>query len=220
MEGLLAVVENIGRFVALLGGSLSVVLLAYAGLLWMFSAGDPQGVARARGALLGVLVGLIIVGMAFVVPGVISELIIEPAGGDRIDVGVSVYDCDGLLQQQLVVQKSVRNASRMNTLVNHIQAKYEDCGSDMWDPEVVSDSVPLAWECTGLPEAANVIKVGGIRVPLGLLEETSSDVYRVHRDSKRDSANNVLVLWKFRPSDNAVCWVYFDVFGTWRSGYG
>ena len=221
MEGLLAVVENVGRFVILLGGALSVVFLAYAGILWMASVGDPQKVAQARGALVGVLVGLVIVGIAFVVPGVISELIIEPAGGARIQAGVSSHDCDGLLQQQLVVQRNANSAKRMNDVINHIQAKYEDCDPDVWDPEAAADSVPLAKRCTGIPipRVVSNVKVGGIRVPAGLIEETTSGRYRVYKDSKRDSGNNVLVLWRTKPTDQAVCWVYFDVFGTWRSSY-
>lgn len=220
MEGLLAVVENVGRFVILLGGALSVVFLAYAGILWMTSVGDPQKVAQARGALVGVLAGLVIVGIAFVVPGVISELIIEPAGGARVEAGISAYDCDGLLRQQLVVQRSASNADRMNAVINHIQAKYEDCDPDIWDPEVsVIDRVPLALACTASVTTAAAVKVGGIRVPAGLVEEVSSTSYRVEAGSKRDSGNNVLVLWESKPTDYAVCWVYFDVFGTWRSTY-
>ena len=221
MEGLLAVVENVGRFVILLGGALSVVFLAYAGILWMTSVGDPQKVAQARGALVGVLVGLVIVGLAFIVPGVISELIIEPAGGARIQAGLSSYDCDGLLRQQLAVQRGASSAKRMNDVINHVQAKYEDCDLDIWDPKAIADSVSLADRCTGLPipAVASDVKVGGIRVPAGLIEKTSGNRYRVYKDSMRDSSNNVLVLWVTKPADQAICWVYFDVFGTWRSTY-
>ena len=222
MEGLLAVVENVGRFVILLGGALSVVFLAYAGILWMTSIGDPQKVAQARGALVGVLVGLVIVGIAFVVPGVISELIIEPAGGARIEAGLSSYNCDGLLQQQLAVQRSASNAARMNAVVNQIQAKYQDCDPDIWDPKALADSVPQANRCSGGSSPwsdVSRVKVGGIRVPAGLIEKTSGNRYRVYKDSKRDSNNNVLVLWVIKPTDQAVCWVYFNVFGTWRSAY-
>ena len=108
MEGILAVVDNATRFVAILGGALAAVFVAYTGILWMTSGGEPQKVAQARGALIGVLAGLILVGMAFLVPKIVSETIIEPAGGFRVGTYYQ-SGCDQHLRRHLVATRAAGN---------------------------------------------------------------------------------------------------------------
>ena len=74
---------SLTRLIAIVGGSVSGVCIAYAGLMWMMSQGDPQNASKARMGLFGSIIGLIIVGSAFVIPRIISQTVIEPVGGHR-----------------------------------------------------------------------------------------------------------------------------------------
>ena len=223
MEGILAVVDNAARFVAIFGGALAAVFVAYTGILWMTSGGDPQRVAQARGALIGVLVGLILVGLAFLVPGVISEAIIEPAGGYRVE---SVYQsgCDQRLGRHLVATRAAGSVEAVEAVVDAVQARYSDCGSDVWGPEPIgggsSNSVTQAKKCAGTESAPADLKMGGITVPSTLVEPGVSP-FRLRSDVYRDPYNNILVLWASTgaPSDSSACWVYYSKFGSWQVGY-
>ena len=95
MDTIITVVGGIARAVALFGGTLAAVFVAYAGILWMMAGGDPQKMAQARSALIGSVVGLVIVGISFLIPPTVSELVIESAGGVAID-SVNSFDCDGV----------------------------------------------------------------------------------------------------------------------------
>ena len=92
--------ENVARLLAVVGGGISAIAFCYAGILWMTASGDPQKMGQARTAIFGAIGGLVIVGVAFMAPRIISEFVIEPAGGQVIgsDGGVS---CDGILRAQL-----------------------------------------------------------------------------------------------------------------------
>ena len=59
---------------------------------------------QARLALMGAIAGLVIVGIAFIVPRIISQAVIEPVGGVALgsDVGLN---CDSVLRSQLVFQR-------------------------------------------------------------------------------------------------------------------
>lgn len=80
------------------------------------ASGDPQKIGAARMSLIGAVVGLVIVGAAFIVPEVIPERIIEPAGGTALNSGNGL-SCDRVLKNQLVFQRVASSAARMNAVV-------------------------------------------------------------------------------------------------------
>lgn len=226
MEGILAVVDNAARFVAILGGALAAVFVAYTGILWMTSGGEPQRVAQARGALIGVVVGLILVGMAFLVPKIVSETIIEPAGGFRVSAHYQ-SGCDQHLRRHLVATRAAGNKATIEAVIDEVQTRYSECGVDVWNPIPVveggSNAVTQAKACAGdWKPAASDVKMGGIPVPELLLDEQGSPAqYRVRDETHRDPFNNILVLWapSDPPSDDSACWVYYSRFGSWQVGY-
>ena len=134
MEELVSVMTSVGTLMAVVAGGLSVISLCYAGILWMTASGDPQKMGQARMALMGAIGGLVIVGIAFIVPRVISQVILEPVGGVALtsDTG---FDCDTVLRQQLVFQRAASNESRINQVISRIQAQNSDtCSADVWNP--------------------------------------------------------------------------------------
>ena len=225
MEGILALVENAARFVAILGGALAAVFVAYTGILWMTSAGDPQKVSQARGALIGVLAGLILVGMAFLVPGIISETIIEPSGGSRVESLYMNSSCDQHLRRHLVATRAAGNAEQVETIIDAVQARYGECGQDIWDPRPMAASEfgveDAAEDCAGTPTTRAGVAMGGIPVPALLVEAMVGSRYRVVSDTMRDPFNNILVIWdpEQAPSDSAICWIFYSRFGSWQFGY-
>ena len=134
MEELSTIFGNVGILVAALAGGISLVMFGFAGIQYMTAQGDPQGMSRAKMSVIGAVVGLAIAGLAFVMPGIISRLIIEPAGGERI-VADATTDCDQLLKNQLVFQRGASTAGRMNEVIRQIQAQRDDCVSELWNPE-------------------------------------------------------------------------------------
>ena len=69
MEQALTVITSGARLLALVGGTLSAVFIIWAGILWITASGDPQKMAQARMSLIGTVVGLVIIGIGFLVPG-------------------------------------------------------------------------------------------------------------------------------------------------------
>ena len=112
MENLLSIVYGIAWVLGALAAALSVVYIVYSGYLFMSAQGDPQRMAQARTSLIGVVVGLVIIGGAFIIPATISRYVIEPAGGVRVEPRAG-SDCDGLLKDQLVVQRAVGTPVKM-----------------------------------------------------------------------------------------------------------
>ena len=49
-------------------------------------------------------VGIIMARLAYVIPGIISDVIVTPAGGESLRVESTATDCDNLLKTQLVQQ--------------------------------------------------------------------------------------------------------------------
>ncbi len=213
MESILSVVGGIAHLVAILGGLISAVFVAWAGIQWMTAAGDPQRMSQARLSLIGTVIGLIIVGVAFLIPLVVSEMVIEPAGGIpvRLDSG---FDCDGLLKRQLVSRTTASDPQRMQWLVQRIQAQREQCAPEFWSPQVWTElKIPTVCLDGGSPPA-----VGGLFVPKGLLDSNDAGVIF---PSSRDARNNIIVYWDYYPlvpSDGASCWLYVSAFNTWVSG--
>ena len=209
MEEILSIVGGVARFVAILGGALSAVFIGWAGIQWMTASGDPQRMSQARMAIIGAVVGLVIVGIAFMIPGIISEIVIEPAGGMAIQ-GQKGVDCDRILRQQLVINRAASTRERMQFVIQQIQSKRGECGPEYWNP-VIRDG-----------GAVGVVDdtVGGMPFPQGLLNFGGGDP---PENSARDAGNNMVIYWEGgedqRPSDGSAAWLYVSAFNTWREGY-
>ena len=224
MEELSAIINNIARLIVFVGGGASVIAVGWAGFLWMTGGGDPQKMSQARMALFGAIGGVIIMGAAFIVPRVISQFIIEPAGGQRIG-GETGVDCDGVLQSQLIVQRASSSEDRMNAVVSQIQTQRDECSSDVWDPAVNDAShghgATADRHCFGTiatNTAAGTAKVGSSKVPRGLISGATGNV---RATSGRDSDNNIIVFFDKDkpPTDGAKCWLYRSALRTWDENY-
>ena len=186
----------------------------------MMAAGDPQKISQARMSLIGAAVGLIIVGAAFIVPEVISERIIEPAGGTGIENAAGL-SCDRVVKNQFVFQRAASTAVRMNSVVKQIQAQRDECASDISDPvfwEAAYD--PDEMGCVAL-NPGDFVKIGDTDVPRGLELRNVHLPGTVDTSSRRDADNNIIVHWDHdaRPSDSARCWMYVDRLKTWDQEY-
>ena len=228
MEELSTIFGNVGILVAALAGGISLVMFGFAGIQYMTAQGDPQGMSRAKMSVIGAVVGLAIAGLAFVMPGVISRLIIEPAGGERI-VADATTDCDQLLKNQLVFQRGASTAGRMNEVIRQIQAQRDDCVSELWNPEAVDRSAVAAGCFTANPVYVNPlnVKIGDLTVPRTLYTGfAATDTVRAA--SGRDSDNNIIVYWHSGastgatgnpPADNATCWLFVSRLNNWDENY-
>ena len=230
MEELGSVMGNVARLVAMVGGGLSAIAVCYAGILWMTSGGDPQKAGQARLALMGAIAGLVIVGIAFIVPRIISQAVIEPVGGVALqsDIGLN---CDSVLRSQMVFQRGASTEANMAVVIRQIQAQRQECPPDVWNPQV-DDPVAAATpaQCWGGISAAatgfagtagSAGKVGASQVPRGL-RIGNVDTGLVRALSGRDSENNIIVYWSTvanRPSDGAKCWLYVARLRTWSENY-
>ena len=221
MEELSTIFNNVGILVAALAGGISLVMFGFAGIQYMTAQGDPQGMSKAKMSVIGAVVGLAIAGLAFVMPGIISRLIVEPAGGQNV-AGDSVGDnCDQLLKNQLVFQRGASTAGRMNEVIRQIQATRDNCVSELWDP-TVDDSAPGdcfghdPWYTDPLKE-----KIGDLIVPRTLYNGVIVSTSLVRQTSGRDSSNNIIAYWDLdnRPSDNSKCWMFISRLNQWDENY-
>ena len=224
MEELATIFNNVGLLVAALAGGISLVMFGFAGIQYMTAQGDPQGMSRAKLSVIGAVVGLAIAGLAFVMPGIISRLIIEPAGGQNV-AGDSVGDnCDQLLKNQLVFQRGASTEGRMNEVIRQIQAQRDNCISELWNP-TVKDTEGAGATTTSCfkhaPVAADTV-VGDLTIPVGLKVGTGTAA-KPRATSGRDSDNNIIVYWSTtadnRPADAAACWMFVSRLNQWDENY-
>ncbi len=116
-----AIVINLATWVfAAVGFAVAAIFIVNAGHLFISSQGDPQRVAQARHAFIGVVIGLVVIGGAFLIPGTISRFVIEPAGGVKVETRAAT-DCDGIFRTQPVFQRGASTSDRMNILVSQIR---------------------------------------------------------------------------------------------------
>ena len=237
MEALVQMFGGAATLIAVLGGAMATIFFAWAGIQWMMASGDPKKIGEARMALIGAAVGLVIVGAAFIVPEVISERIIEPAGGTAIENAAGL-SCDRVLKNQLVFQRAASTSERMNAVVKQIQAQRAECAADIWGPYIMSardtgtsnppdisvdDNDPA--KKTGCYDPAvgtAFTSIGDTDVPRGLqIGGTNANKESIVRPSRRDSDNNVIVHFgnKKLPSDSAKCWLYSNRLRTWDQEY-
>ena len=218
----MTVFNRAGMLIAVVGGGLSLVMFGLSGIQYMTAQGDPQAMGRAKAAFIGALVGSAIVGLAFIIPGVLSRVLIEPSGGAALQVETG-EDCDRLLRNQLKFQRSASTMGRMQEVIRSIQNQRDNCVQAVWNP-VVDDAAahhsvnPACWAATDTPQG-DLAVVGNVLVPQGLRD--SDD--RARDKSGRDSSNNIIVFFSAqpdqRPQDNAMCWLYVKRLNAWDENY-
>ena len=235
MDELASIFNNVARLVAIVGGGISTVALCYAGIMWMTASGDPQKMGQARMALMGAIGGLVIVGIAFIVPRIVSQAVIEPVGGVALG-GEAGADCDQVLRNQLVFQRGASTEDNMNVVIAQIQAQRDECTSETWDPEV-SDEDGTVTQPAGDPESCwaavpavpsggsspdwSDAELGDTEIPRSLHNE-NDETMAVRSTSGRDSNNNIIVYWSKadkRPTDDAKCWIYVSRLRIWDESY-
>ena len=198
-------------------------MFGFAGIQYMTAQGDPQGMSRAKMSVIGAVVGLAIAGLAFVMPGIISRLIVEPAGGQNV-AGDSVGDnCDQLLKNQLVFQRGASTEDRMQEVIRQIQAQRDNCVSELWSPTVLDANnvgTTGCWANAGETKRQNDPRVGDLTVPTALFSGPDAGD-EVRTTSGRDSGNNIIVYWSAGagPSDSAVCWLFVSRLNQWDENY-
>ena len=215
MEEIAGIFNSIGLVLTAILGGFGVISLSVAALLYMNAHGDPQQVNKAKTAAIGAIIGLIMGGMAWVLPGIISRAIVEPSGGQSLTTSGSVQGCDQIFKSQLVAQQQINTAARMNELISTIQNTRDECRPDTWNPEVHDLKATLfdkieangvdKQECISKGATAFVAKdattasaklkdaaIGGIGVPIGLRQAGGQDNVPIST-SGRDRDNNILV---------------------------
>ena len=210
----MTVISGAARAVALIGGALSALFVIWAGIQWMTASGDPQKMAQARMSLIGTVVGVVIVGIGFLIPGVISEFIIEPAGGVAIESSPGI-NCDGILRDRLLVYRAASTHQGMNLLVKQVQSQRKECDPGIWNPVVKAATVADGDGCRDV--GADPATVGGLVVPGSFWSGSGPELDGV---SGRNSRNSVMVYWDDvdKPSDGSFCWLYNDTFDAWSEG--
>ena len=237
MDQLASVFGRFGLLIALAGGGLSLVMFIFVGIQYMMAQGDPQGMAKAKSSFIGAVVGSVIIGLAFIIPGVISSIVIEPSGGTSLEVRGG-EDCDGLLKSQLVIQRGANTHLRMQEVVRQIQNQRDACTEELWNPVVEDEATGLS-HCfssstgtisatAGFPgtkgtdgQVENTLVPSGLRI--GNTQGGSGNNGNVRATPGRDADNNVLVYWSTtanqRPADQAECWLYVSRLQVWSESY-
>ena len=230
MDQLASVFSRFGLLIALAGGGLSLVMFIFVGIQYMMAQGDPQGMAKAKSSFIGAVVGSVIIGLAFIIPGVISAIVIEPSGGTSLEVRGG-EDCDALLKSQLVIQRGANTPTRINEVVRQIQNQRDACAEELWSPAVLTTVLPtshcFAHTATGTAgdpgtDDRNKSLIENTLVPSGLRVGNTMGG-EVRAVSGRDADNNVIVYWSAdtgkRPADQAECWLYVSRLQIWSESY-
>ena len=223
MDEVLGVLGNVTRMLAIIGGGIAAITICFAGIQFMTGSGDPQKMAQARMSLIGTVGGLILVGVAFIIPRFVAETVTTPVGGIAVAPTVG-NNCDDILRSQLVFQTAVSVNKHFSRVVNEIQAARAECTVDIWYPKVGSVPGTNRDLCFGtlVPENQRQnAKIGGQFVPSSL-HDGGIRTGLVRGSSGRDAQNNILVYWLSgdRPSDHTVCWLYSSRLAAWLQNYG
>ena len=232
MDVILGMFGNLWGLLAGFGFVVAVGCGIWSGVQFMLAQGDPQKVAQARMGFVGVVVGLLMVGAAFVIPQVIQDEVID----DNLPVDIQTRlsaNCDNTLQSQLRFQAQASNAQRMREVVRRIQLRGGECANDVWNPIIVNTKAGKAEPAAQLgangtlavttSEAAgcgDAKSIGGIAVPSTMRKGgTVTEKDEVRANPGRDANGNIIVHFAsdLRPGDNAVCWLYVDSVGSWLS---
>ena len=205
--------SSFARMLFVVGVGAFTLCIFFAAFQLIMSQGDPQGLNKARMGLRMAIAGLFLVGTAFIIPRVIGGTVIEQAGGAPVVVE-SPYNCDGLLREQLVLDRNVFTAARLNAVIGSVQSQHLGaCAVDVWNPLVV--------DARSGAGCAYAIEVGGQRYPSGLQDPDPTPPFHVRKNSGRDRDNNIIVHWdgSRRPTDNARCWMYVSGLDRWFVQY-
>ena len=238
MEIIEALKTNLGYLLLTIIGGMGVISLLLAAGMYMMAQGDQQQQAKARNALFGGIAGLILGGFAYAIPTILSETVLQPSGGQGFGVQ-EAGSCDDILRRELVLQPNANTTSRMNQVIRVIQAREDDCLSDNWDPQAMSDTVIAAanvWATVGaanggpsprgacFPQnnAADTYTVDGIEVPSRLMtteNDGTNDQQVPDADSVRGVNDNILIYFRGdqRPTDLSRCWLYLSRDQLWVS---
>lgn len=236
MEEIASLFNSIGLILTAILGGASVISLSVAALLYMSAHGDPQQVQRAKTAAIGAVIGLILGGLAWVLPGILSRAVIEPAGGQSLTASGGTTGCDRIFRSQLVNQRQINNTARMNELIAVIQNTRDECRRDTWRPDVTdlaaalteasADGKQSCFKGSGFDATAGEwpgAAVGNVIVPIGLRVGGDADGVPISI-SGRDRDNNILVYFQNKkaspddgtpPGDGAVCWLYLARASAW-----
>ena len=189
-------------------------------------AGASFNAVRLRMILLvGTPVALLVVG------GVVALAVYSSSGsGSGSEFQVSsgpAYTCDDLLRMQMMFQRGVSTADRMNDLIKSVHPARDFCSRELWHPEVDDSTSGVGvGGCFRPPSAAGGPggrpMVGHRTVPYGLLDESLGEGV-VRATSGRDSSNNIIVYWSSevskRPLDGSICWLYVSRLNLWAENY-
>ena len=213
VETILYLFGGIANMVAVAGGAVAAIFIGWAGIQWMMASGDPQKMSHARSSVIGVLVGLVLLGASFLIPDAINQRLIRPATGVSLESVVGL-DCDRMLKNQLVRQRTASDWQKMGVVVRRVQASREECNAAVWAP-VITRIRSGGWSrCNG-------VEIGQTDVPRGLQEPGASTV--VKNTTSRDAKNNIIVYFganpNERPSDGAWCWLYSSRLKIWDQEY-
>ena len=216
MDEITTIFGSLSRLLAIVGGGISTVAVCYAGILWMTSSGDPQNMSKARMALMGAVGGLIIVGVAFLVPRIIGETVVDPVGGN-IGGTEAGQNCDDILQNQFVFQRNASTETALNAVISVIQnQRVEQCSVDVWKPKVIDSDGSTA--CGGEKQIGVQDVPSGIQVDSSVTDNTAAGA-AVRVKSGRDRDNNIIIHWSDdedeKPTDNSKCWMYVSRLSTW-----
>lgn len=227
MDELLGVLGNVTRVLAILGGGVAAVTVCFAGIQFMTGAGDPQKMSQARMSLIGTVGGLILVGVAFIIPRFVAETVTDPVGGVPI-VEVGSNNCDQILRTQLVFQTAVSVDSEFIAVIEQIQGSRAECQADAWDPGIGSSTRDSGnrdrcFGTTGSDHQTGNARIGGQLLPPGL-HDGGKPSGLVRGGSGRDAHNNILVYFfetstTGLPNDRSVCWLYVSRLKTWLQNY-
>ena len=210
MEEIAGIFNSIGLVLTAILGGFGVISLSVAALLYMNAHGDPQQVNKAKTAAIGAIIGLIMGGMAWVLPGIISRAIVEPSGGQALTSSGSVQGCDQIFKSQLVAQRQINTVNRVNELVSTIQNTRDECRPDTWNPKA-EDIATGDGKCgkTGLHTINNV------DVPIGLQSDAATESALKTGHTVRDRDNNIAIQFGGLPGDTYKCWLYVSRSGVW-----
>ena len=220
MEIIGLLTDNLGAVAFAILGMGGVIALCYGGWLYQTSFGDQQQQMKARNAVWGGVLGVLIGGFSFAIPEILSSEILARSGGDPIVVRAS-SECDEVLKNRLAHEVHANTAARMQQLVRLVQADNRDgCGADLWNPVVGVDAggsgiaayADYRSACFGQrPNSSPAVRylygtsnprvpvngifgVGGLEIPASLTYDLSGGWNGIPRAfSSRDSRNNVLV---------------------------
>ena len=196
------------------GGVIVVLFLVYSGFLYATSGGEPQRVSQARSSLFMCLLGLLIMGLAFIIPRILSESVIEPAGGATVGM-MDGIDCDEVLKNQVIYQRSVRSTQELLQLIRQIQSRYDQCSEEVWNPLPYMPNHPdvdenlfsshVSPNCFGDDPNS---EIGGIVIPDGLRAKNNSLLgyhanlqtsNSISPEFQRDGAGNISIIFGYQP---------------------